>query len=297
MALNKKNLEKAPDIYGWLLILLLGLIWGSSYILIKRGLESFNAGQVGSLRITITALFFLPIFIYRFKDIDWSKSKYFLVVGFAGSLFPAFLFAFAQTKLSSSLTGVLSSTTPLFTLSLGILFFNTKAIWTKILGVIIGLAGTVFLLFFGKNIGIDGNIIYGFLVILGCLLYASSLNTINSFLREIDPVITSTVSFMFIGIPAAVYLLQSGFIESMYIEPEAWVSLGYITLLAFFGTFLGSILFFKLVVMTNALFASLVSYLIPIVALFWGFWDGEVITIYHVIGMILILIGVYLSKK
>ncbi len=293
----KINQQQTSSLSQWILILLLGLIWGSSYILIKRGLVAFNAGQVGSLRIAITALMFLPLFLLHFKKITWSKLKYFAVVGFLGSLFPAFLFAYAQTKISSSLTGVLSSTTPLFTLLLGILFFKAKPIWLKIIGVFIGLLGTSFLFLFGKQAGIEGNVIYALLVVLACLFYATSLNTINTFLKEIDPIITSAVSFVIIGVPASIYLFSSGFTEVFQVNDQAWASLGYITLLSFFGTFLGSILFFKLVVTTNALFASLVSYLIPIVALGWGFIDGEIITIYHIIGMILILIGVYLSKK
>ena len=292
-----KNREKAPDFRAWLLLLLLAIIWGSSYILIKKGLEVFSAVQVGSLRIAITSLTFVPIFVSRYKEIDWSKFKYFCVVGFAGSLIPAFLFAFAQTKISSSLNGVLSSLTPIFTLLLGILFFRSPFIWSKIIGIILGLAGTCFLILFGNKIGIGGNAIFGLLVVLACAFYATSLNTVNAYLRDIDAVLTSTAAFIIVGIPAIIFLYSSGFLETISSHDQAWQALGYISLLSFFGTFIGSILFFKLVIISNAVFASLVSYLIPIVALFWGFVDGEIINWYHIAGMVLILTGVYITKK
>lgn len=279
----------------WGLILILSLIWGSSFILIKKGLVSFNAGQLASLRIALTSLTFIPLFIYHFKNVDWSKIKYFLVVGFLGSFIPAFLFAYAQTKVSSSLAGVFNSTVPLFTLLLGILFFRTAVVWIKILGVLLGLAGAILLLLKGGESG-GANLYAGF-IILASLCYATNLNTISTYLKEVNPIITSAVSFMIIGIPASIYLLNSGFIEVLQTDETAWLSLGYISILAFFGTFIGSILFFKLVVNTNALFASLVSYTMPLVALGWGLLDGEIITIYHLAGMLLILIGVYLSKK
>lgn len=297
MLTEVKNREKAPDFRAWLLLIILAIIWGSSYILIKRGLEVFTAAQVGSLRIAITSLTFVPIFISRYKEIDWSKFKYFCIVGFAGSLIPAFLFAFAQTKISSSLTGVLSSLTPIFTLLLGILFFRGPFIWSKIIGIIIGLAGTSFLILFSNKIGIEGNALFGLLVVLACVFYATSLNTVNAYLRDIDAVLTSTASFIIVGIPATIFLYSSGFLETMTTNDQAWSALGYISLLAFFGTFIGSILFFKLVIISNPVFASLVSYLIPVVALFWGFIDGELINWYHLTGMLLILAGVYITKK
>lgn len=291
------KLIKAPGLNAWILLALLSLVWGSSYILIKKGLEAFRPDQVASLRISITALAFLPVFILRFKKIEWTKLKYFAVVGFAGSFFPAFLFAFAQTRISSSIAGVLSSLTPLFTLGLGILFFKTPFFWTKVLGVLVGLAGAVLLIFFGKEAGADGSIWYGMLVVLGSLFYATSANTVGTHLQNMNVFTISAVSFIIIGIPAVVYLFRSDFTTVLIEKENGWASLGYISILSLFGTIIATVLFFKLVQMTDAVFSSTVSYLIPIVAIVWGAVVGEPITFYHLTGMLLILAGVYISRK
>ena len=291
------QLTQAPSLKAWILLALLGLVWGSSYVLIKKGLEAFSPEQVACLRISITAIAFSPIFIIRFKKIDWSKLKYFAIVGFAGSFFPAFLFSFAQTQISSSITGVLSSLTPLFTLALGILFFKTPFFLTKVVGVLVGLAGAVLLIVFGREAGVEGNIWYGLLVVLGSLLYASSANTVGSYLQNMDVLIISAVSFILIGAPALAYLFYSDFTSVLVEKDNGWAALGYISILSIFGTVIATVLFFKLVQLTDAVFSSTVSYLIPMVAIMWGAVVGEPITFYHLIGMILILSGVYISRK
>ncbi len=280
-----------------MLIFLLALTWGSSYILIKKGLVAFEPEQLASLRITISALSFLPFFIIRYKKFDWSKLKYYAIVGFAGSGIPAFLFALAQTEINSSITGVLSSLTPLFTLSLGLLFFGIQFSWSKTIAVIVGLGGALFLILFGKEAGLDGNIYYAFLVMLGSLLYATSVNTIKNYLQDVDAITLSAVSFFMIGIPAVLYLFTTDFLNVLQTHEAGMVSFGYVILLALAGTVMASIVFFKLVQLTNAVFASMVSYLIPLVALGWGAVDGEAITVYHWVGMGLILWGVYIGRK
>ena len=297
MQSKSTQLSKPPSPKAWILLGLLGLVWGSSYVLIKKGLEAFDPEQVACLRISITALAFSPIFVVNFKKIDWSKLKYFAIVGFAGSFFPAFLFSFAQTQISSSITGVLSSLTPLFTLALGILFFKTPFFWPKVAGVLVGLAGAILLIVFGKEAGVDGNIWYGLLVVLGSLLYASSANTVGSHLQDMDALMISAVSFILIGIPAVTYLFYTDFTSVLIEKENGWAALGYISILSLFGTFIATVVFFKLVQMTDAVFSSTVSYLIPIVAIMWGAVVGEPITFYHLIGMLLILSGVYISKK
>lgn len=277
--------------------MLLGLVWGSSYVLIKKGLEAFSPQQVACLRISITMLAFFPVFIFRFKKIDWTKLKYYAIVGFAGSFFPAFLFAFAQTRISSSVTGVLSSLTPLFTLALGIFFFKAPFNPAKALGVMVGLAGAVLLIVYGKEAGETGNIWYGLLVVLGSLLYASSANTVGAHLYHMNALTISAVSFMIIGFPALAYLFFSDIPTVLSEHEKGWASLGYISILSIFGTVIATVLFFKLVQITDAVFSSTVSYLIPLVAIIWGAVVGEPITLFHLAGMILILSGVYISRK
>lgn len=283
--------------YNWALLFLLSLVWGSSYILIKKGLVAYSPVQLACLRISISALAFLPFFLLRLKKIDWSKLKFLILVGFAGSGIPSFLFAIAQTEINSSLTGVLSSSTPLFTLLWGILIFKVDWVWAKVIGVIVGLCGAGVLITLGKEAGLEGNLWYGLLVILGCMLYALSVNTVKKYLQEMDALTISAVSFFFIGVPAFSYLFTTDFLMVLKTHTHAWSSLGYISILALVGTVIATFLFFTLVQRTNAVWASMVSYLIPIVALMWGAFDGEPIGLIHLIGMLMILSGVYISRN
>lgn len=296
-----KTVEPVPftesKLFHWSLLIVLSLIWGSSYILIKKGLIAYSPQQLASLRVCISALTFLPIFIIRYSSIDWSKLRFLLVVGFSGSFIPAFLFAYAQTEINSSMAGVLSSLTPLFTLVLGVLFFKLPLNWRKALGVILGLSGAVFLILFGADSGVEGNIWYGSLVVAGCFFYAVSVNTVKAALQEMNSVTLSAASFSIIGIPGLFFLLSTDFLQVLQEHEQAWSALGYIVLLAVFGTVLASVLFFRLVQLTHPVFASMVSYLIPVVALMWGVLDGETITIFHFLGMALILGGVYIARK
>ncbi|MFK7936795.1 MAG: DMT family transporter, partial [Saprospiraceae bacterium] len=214
-----------------------------------------------------------------------------------GNFFPAFLFANAQTEISSSLAGLLSSLTPLFTLLIGILIFKRPFAWAKTVGIIVGLLGAMLLVFFAQSGTVTGNPLYALLCIIATACYAASSNTVQSYLNDMNPLTLSAVSFMFIGPPALVYLLSTDFMPTMQTAETAWSSLGYISILAIFGTVLASIFFYRLVQMTDAIFASTVSYMVPVVALGWGIVDGEPINAFYLIGMALILSGVYLSRS
>lgn len=279
------------------MLIMLGLVWGTSYILIKKGLIAFSAEQVASLRMAITAFSFIPFFLWQVRKVDWSKWKSLAIVGFAGSFIPAFLFATAQTKISSSLTGILSSLTPLFTLFVGVAFFKVKGAWTKTLGVLLGLAGAIYLLIIDQGFENLKGIQYGVFVIIACFFYAISNNVIKTYLQDFPTLAISAVSYFMVGIVAVAYLLTSGFIEVMRTHPQAWESLGYLAILAIMGTMVASLLFFKLIKNTNALFASTVSYLIPVVAIAWGVLDGETITYGHWVGVLAIMSGVYVARK
>ncbi len=282
---------------SWLILILLSFIWGSSFILIKKSLVAFSPVQVACLRISISAIAFLPFFLGRLRQIDWSKLRYYIIVGLAGSGFPAFLFAFAQTQINSVMAGILNSLTPLFTLVLGMMLFGSQLIWSKVLGVLVGLVGAALLILLGHEQGIEGKFLYSFLVILATICYATSVNTVGTYLKKVDSITLSAVTFCLIGLPALIYLLSTDFLAVMQSGAAAWTSLGYVSILALMGTVIASVVFFYLVHMTNALFASMIAYLIPIVAFLWGLADGEHIQWFHFAGMALILSGIYVSRK
>lgn len=286
-----------PSLTNWLTLWILGLLWGCSFILIKRGLVCFSPVQTASLRIGISALAFFPFFIWHFRKLNWYKLKYYVIIGLAGSGIPAILFATAQMEVPSSVSGILNSLTPLFTFVFGIAFFNTKGTLRSFFGVLLGLAGAGILIMFGKEMGASGHFLYGLMIVLATMCYATSVNTVKRHLQDEHPIALSAVAFQIIGIPAYFMLWKTDFIGTLNADPEAMYALGYLVLLALIGTVLATTLFFALVQKTDALFGSMTTYIIPIMAVILGFLDGEPMTIVHVLGMCCILAGVYLSRK
>jgi len=252
------------------------------------------------LRISIAGIAFLPFFIYNFKKIDWSKIKHLLVVGAAGSAIPSFLFAIGQTEVSSSIAGVLNSTTPLFVLILGTLFFGLTLTKEKVWGVVLGLAGATILIFLKPSSESDqesGNQWYALFLILATMCYAYSGNTVQKYFQKISPVNLSAAAYCLVAPLGIIYLLFSDFSITMQTHPDAMTSFWAVTILSLASTVVASVIFFKLVQITSAVFASMVAYLIPIVALGLGVFDGETVSSYHFLGMALILLGVYITKK
>lgn len=219
-------------------------------------------------------------------------------MGMLGNFIPAFLFTKAETGISSSLTGMLNSLTPLFTLLLGVLMFKTKTRLINAIGILIGFAGAIGLLTVGKSEDMDNNMLFGLYVVIATICYALSVNIIKARLNEVNSVTATVWALMFIGPLAGIYLFGfTGFISKFQQNPQAISSLCYICVLAIFGTALSVIVFNILIRNTNALFASSVTYLIPVVAMFWGIFDGENVQVLHFLWIGLILLGVWLVNK
>ena len=282
---------------SWVVLIFLSLVWGTSYILIKKGLIAFTPFQLAALRLTVSALAFLPFLIIRFREVNWNKWHALLAVGLTGTALPSFLFPIAQTQISSSIAGMLNSLTPLSTLILGVIIFKAPFAWSKLLGILLGLGGAAILILFGKEAGISGNAWYSLFIIFATICYAMSSNIVGYYLRDMGSLMISAASFVMVGLPAIIYLFSTDFVNVVQTHEYGWKALGYVTLLALASTVLASILFFKLVKDTSPVFSSTVSYIVPIVALFWGVVDGEAITLVHFFGMALILVGVNLSRK
>jgi drug/metabolite transporter (DMT)-like permease len=276
----------------------LAIVWGSSFILIKKALISFSPLEVAALRITLSSLAFLPFLYYLRKKVNWSKWYYFLLVGLTGSGIPAFLYPIGQTQISSSIAGILNSTTPIFTFLLGIMLFKDRFVGLKFVGIIIGMVGAAILILYGKEVAAVSNPLYTLFIIGGTICYGFNINLVKKVFQNTNPLLLSAVSFTMIGPPALLYLLFNGSFSNLDIGSSGTnISVAAIIFLSLFGTVISTVLFFKLVQKTSTVFASSVAYVIPIVALLWGFLDGETIGLTHIGGMALILSGVYLIKK
>ncbi|MCA6078244.1 DMT family transporter [Fulvivirga sedimenti] len=281
---------------AWILLLVLALIWGSSFILIKTGLSGLTAGEVGALRIVSASLFLLPIALAKIHKLRRRHLILLLAVGFFGSLLPAFLFAAAQTKLPSSIAGILNALTPLFTMLLGVLFFSQRLSLRTFIGLIIGLGGTAYLILVGSSDGLSGINLHALLVILATIFYGANLNLIKFKIQDLTARTITSVSLLMVGPLAAVYLFgMTDFVS--HVTYSNLVPVMSVVVLGLVGTAVALILFNELVKITSPVFTSSVTYLIPIVAVGWGVLDGESLQPGHFIGMALIIAGVYLANR
>ena len=265
--MGKRNVNTL--VWKWAILIILVLTWGSSYILMKRGLEGFPASQVGALRLSITFLVLIPLVIRRIRTVPVKMYWLLAISGILGNGIPAFLFARAQEGIDSEIAGILNTAAPLFALILGVLFFNLKTKWYNIVGVFVGLAGAVGLLSVGIK-GFDNNFRYGMYVLIATFLYSININIVKRYFKEIDSITITAIAFVVMGILASVYLFMGTDFISRAGSTVGLKALGYISILAVMGTAIANMLYNKLIKITSVLFASSVTYLIPIVAIMWG---------------------------
>jgi drug/metabolite transporter (DMT)-like permease len=279
----------------WGILFLLGLIWGSSFILIKWGLIGFTPYQLAAIRISISAVCLSPFLIKHLKKVKKHEWLPIVMAGILGNGIPPFLFAIAETTVSSSVAGVINTTTPLFAFLIGILFFSVSIRWTKLLGIFIGLIGALILILYGSQNPGMAEYRHGSIILIATFLYGTSVNVVKRYLQHTHPLTITSVSFIFTGIPALIYLFSTDFTNRMTMYDASRESFIYIAILSLLGTAFGSIVFYKLTQSTTALFASTVTYIIPVIAILWGLSDQEYFTPVHILGLLFILGGVFLS--
>ncbi len=280
------------------ILILLALIWGSSFILIKRGLMVFSPGEVGAIRVISAALFLSPVAFSKLRSLNRSHYQLLFFVGMVGSFLPAFLFAKAQTQIGSAIAGVLNALTPLFVMIIGVIVFKQSLFRNVVIGIIVGLAGTVFLVMAGSGDSIEMLNFYALYIVVATLCYGINVNLIKYRIADLKAMTITSISMILTAPIAVVYLLTlTDFTEKVSSHPQAMVSLGYIILLGVMGTAIALVLFNHLIKITSPVFSSSVTYLIPIVAIAWGLLDGEVLLAGHYLGMVAIVGGVYLVNR
>lgn len=281
----------------WIFLIVLSLVWGSSFILMKKALISLNPVQVGALRIFITAIFLFLIGFKRVFKINKTQWYYLFLNGVIGSFIPVFLFAFAVKHIDSSIASILNSLTPLNTLIFGSLVFGFAYRRKQLLGVLIGLVGTVILILKGAEINPSQNYSYSVLVLIATICYAFNLNIIKKHLQDLDALSIAVGNFMILMIPALIILYFTGIFSTFELNETTTLSLVYITILAVVGTGLAKILYNHLIKISTPVYSSSVTYLIPIVAILWGILDGEKISAIQILAGGIIIFGVYLVNK
>jgi drug/metabolite transporter (DMT)-like permease len=278
-------------IWHWIALVILSLIWGTSYILMKKGLQSFSPYQVGALRIVITFVCLLPVSLKHLRHLNKSNILSIIIIGLFGSVIPAFLFPIAETRITSSLAGMLNSLSPVFTLLFGITIYNRKAIKSQIAGVFLGLMGAIGLLYTGS---FTFNM-FGLFVVLATVLSGISSNEVSK-VKELNGLKITSLSFFVTSPLAIIYLCFSDFSGPM--QSENWVrNLCFIGILAALGSATALVIYYLLIRDTSPIFASSVTYFIPIVATLWGLADNEHFSSSMLVSVILIFAGVYIINR
>lgn len=282
----------------WMYLSVLAIVWGSSFILIKKGLIGLTPLQLGSLRTVISSIF---IFIIGFKSLKTILShqwKWVVLSGFLGTFLPSFLFAFAETEVDSGVVSILNALVPLNAILIGLAVFKIASTKTQIFGVLLGFIGASMLIFNSMEFNPDQNYLFAGFVVLATLMYGFNVNIIKHYLQEVKPIAIATGNFAAIVIPALLVLIFSNFFNSKTFENEAiYSSIGYIAVLSLFGTVMAKIIFNNLIQISSPVFASSVTYLMPLVALLWGLLDGELFGLDQGFASLLILCGIYLANK
>ncbi|SHG87768.1 DMT family transporter [Winogradskyella jejuensis] len=281
----------------WLYLIILSIIWGSSFILIKKSLLGLTPFQIGSLRNVLTGGILLIFGYSSLKQIKKPQWKWIAISGFLGSFFPAFLFAIAETEIDSAVTSILNSLVPLNTVLMGVAVFKITSTRRQVFGIIVGFIGTAILILKGSEINPNQNYLYAGFIIISTLMYAANVNIIKRYLQDVKPLTIAAGNYVFIIVPALIVLLFTDFFSASTFNSETiWTAILCVIILSVFGTALAKVLFNKLIQISSPVFATSVTYLMPIVAVIWGLLDGEAFTPMQGIATLIILTGVYISN-
>ena len=281
----------------WFYLAILSLIWGSSFILIKKGLVGLNSVQLASLRMIFAAS---VIYIYSYnsiKKIPKKSWKWIVITAYLGTFFPVYLISYGQTEIESGLASIITTVTPINTLIIGIIFFSLTFSIKQLFGLFIGLVGAVLLLYDASETNLNSNIYFSFFIYLTTVGYAASVNLIKKHLTNIPPEAVTAGIFLSISPPAIIVLYFSDFTDLNFQDPLILKSIFFVLVLGVFGSAIAQTLFNKFVKISSPIFASAVTYTMPVVAIFWALIDGEILSIMQFFATAIILIGVYLVNK
>lgn len=282
---------------NWGLFIVLCFIWGSSFMLMKIGNHELNPYHVASIRIFSAGLVLSPFAFNALKDIPRNKVLLAILSGLHGSFFPAYLFTIAQTKIDSSIAGILNALTPLFTIIIGVLFFKLKAAGNKWLGIIVGFIGLALLPFAAEKKIVFDELSYSLLILLATIFYGVNVNMVGNYLRTINSLNIAALAFVFLMVPSLLVLYITGYFHLDLSDTKIIKATTASAVLGVMGTAVASTLFYMLLKRAGALFASTVTYGIPFVAILWGLIDGEIITVWQIGCLGIILLGVYLANR
>lgn len=256
----------------------------------------YSSWQVAALRMLLAGLILAPVSLRIISKVDRKTLFWMCMVGLFGNGIPAFLFTLGQTQVDSGFAGILNTLTPFFALIIGVTIFSLTIKKIQAIGMLLGLAGAVGLI---AQSGFEGDIDlwYSLVIVIATFCYGLSVNFIHYKLKGETPISIASVALLFAGVPCGIFLFTTDFVTVLQENPEGWHGFGFIAILGIVGTALALVLFNKLVLNTSVVISTMVTYLIPIVAVFWGVLFGEKVTVLHGVFGAVILVGVYLVNK
>lgn len=295
--------SKPSPALPFILLAVLSLIWGSSFILMKRGLIVFTPMQVAALRVAISGVLLAPFAVRALLSLENKRLiPYFLLCGALGNAIPAILFTTAQKYINSSTGALLNSLTPISTLLLGVFIFKMHTNRAQTIGVFIGFLGAVALVLAARGEIAPGETSwYALLPVVATICYGMNANLIGRYLKGVPSLTINSLALFGMTLFFLPYLILSGFFTDALpiaqMQPMFGIALMSIITLSVLGTALSNALYTRLIQISSPVFSSSVTYLIPVVAMAWGLLDGEHLSVLHFVGILIILAGIYLVNK
>ncbi len=296
MSVKTTTPDQPVPLLAWGLLLILAVVWGSSFILIKKSLLVYSIPEVAAGRVFFAFLFFIPVLLRSYKTIPKPLLGIFFASGMLGYLIPAFLFAIAQSQISSALAGTLNAVSPMFTMIIGVLFFAKSSNRMQIIGLVIALAGALMLIFTKSGVAMAEVNYYALFIIMATMCYGFNINIVSRYYGGLSAVVSTAWIFAGVGPVALGILLFTGFFSKI-VDPANLLPTSYLLGLGVLASGLMSVLFNHVIQLSSAVFAASVTYLMPVVALSWGLLDGETVGPQQWLGTAVILLGVYLINR
>ena len=294
---------KSENLIKWALFLALCLIWGSSFKLMEESATVINPQRLAALRIFSAAIVFLPFALFHIRSIPREKLALVALNGIIGNLLPAFLFAYAlnDPAITGPMGGILNALTPLCVVLIAIIFYKDRVALHRLLGIGIGLVGLCLLTLL-PVIRDDAALTIARLlptlsILTATILYGFNVNLVGHKLQGINPIKLATVSLGFMIIPTTACLFYFDFFSLNFQDADVQIAILKGSGLGIAGSAIATIIFYSLLQRAGGLFASLVTYGIPVVAVIIGWIDNIDIDPLQILCLGIILSGVYLVNK
>ena len=284
------------------MLFILSAIWGSAFIAIKISLNYFSPVSIASYRLIVASIFLLIFYIIgKYKtSLNRTDLIMLLFVGVVGNFLPFYLISWSEQHIQSSTAGILMGVGPILTLILSHFFTkDARFTYSKLISISIGFIGVLFIFeidtLFNFGTANSLQLFSKFLIIIAALGYMISNIVAYNTLKHIDSFSITFFATLFGALISVPFLLYSETIQPSYINFSALLPILY---LGIFPTALAFQLRYHITKTSGPVFLSYVAYLIPIFALIWGFvLLSEEIYLNSIIGITLILFGVYIGKK